>query len=174
MRCFLKVTALTSKNILMIHSVTQISSESRVFRVLGRSPPRLLQRCFYSSKAKKFNTNVQTTPCHQHRLQRLQPFEGLALGQGRVCATAMNGVRTTGNASVVSLLCFAYRPCSGQAPRPLCGQWPESFGGARSQLGRDAPQRQNLMLRQPLPPLRQSEGRNERLMLDDLLFKQLP
>lgn len=43
-----------------------------------------------------------------------------------------------------------------------------------SQLGRDAPQRKNLMLRQPLPPLRQSEGRNKRLMLDDLLFKQPP
>lgn len=41
-----------------------------------------------------------------------------------------------------------------------------------SQLGRDAPQFKNLMLRQPLPPLRQSQRRNERLMLDNLLFKQ--
>lgn len=52
-----------------------------------------------------------------HRLLSLNTLFGA--GQGRVCATAINGVLTTGTAAVVSLPCAAYLLAQGYAPRPL-------------------------------------------------------
>lgn len=48
-------------------------------------------------------------------ISKLHPIDANRLGQGRVCTTAINGVRTTVAAAVVSLLRFL-PPCSGLRP----------------------------------------------------------
>lgn len=65
-------------------------------------------------------------------------------------------------------------PAQGKPRDPTAANGRKVLVERDSQLGRDARQRKNLMACKPLPPLRQSEGRNERLMLDNLLFKQPP
>lgn len=71
----------------------------------------------------------------------------------------MNGVRTNGKAAVVPLPCFAYRPCSGQAPRPVKAKSLMVFiytpEADVSQTVRYATQSKNLMFSQSLGPLRQ-------------------
>jgi len=51
-------------------------------------------------------------------LQVLPIFSRELRGQGRVCDTASTWLLTTGAHQSFYSLCFAYRYCSGQAPRP--------------------------------------------------------
>ena len=51
-------------------------------------------------------------------ISKLHPIDANRLGQGRVCTTAINGVRTTVAAAVVSLPCASYLPVQGCAPKP--------------------------------------------------------
>jgi hypothetical protein len=75
LRCFLKITALTSQNILMINFVRPMASDSCVYRVNGRFPcPSPTMLLFI--KDQQIQHLRTDNFSDQNRSQRLQPFGG--------------------------------------------------------------------------------------------------
>jgi hypothetical protein len=75
LRCFQKITPLTSQNILMINFVEPMASESRVDRVIGRFPcPSPTMLSFI--KDQEIQHLRADNFSDQNRPQRLQPFGG--------------------------------------------------------------------------------------------------